>query len=136
MPSIWGHQKLIQALCRNFFPTDVSALPGGSFFVTSVKKIDSYRANLKPLKLAALSRYSVGWSYHCCMYKILTDLRVTEASSFVAAPSCAMHLASLGATVIRIDPIGGGLDYLRYPRARNGSSLYWEGLQKNKLSLN
>jgi len=69
------------------------------------------------------------------MYSILNQLRVIEASSFVAAPSCAQHLASLGAQVIRIDPIGGGLDYRRYPRVSNGASLYWEGLQKNKQSI-
>lgn len=69
------------------------------------------------------------------MYSILNNLRVVEASSFVAAPSCAQHLASLGAQVIRIDPIGGGPDYRRYPRVQNGASLYWEGLQKNKQSI-
>jgi 2-methylfumaryl-CoA isomerase len=73
--------------------------------------------------------------YHQAMYSILNQLRVIEASSFVAAPSCAQHLASLGAQVIRIDPIGGGPDYRRYPRVSNGASLYWEGLQKNKQSI-
>ncbi|MGB7307063.1 MAG: CoA transferase [Burkholderiaceae bacterium] len=74
-------------------------------------------------------------TYHQAMYSILNGLQIVEASSFVAAPSCAMHLASLGARVIRIDPIGGGLDFNRYPRAHNGASLYWEGLQKNKQSI-
>ena len=42
------------------------------------------------------------------MHSLLSDLRVVEASSFVAAPSCGLHLAQLGATVIRLDMIGGG----------------------------
>ena len=61
-------------------------------------------------------------------------MRVVEASSFVAAPSCALHLAQLGADVIRIDPIGGGPDYRRWPRLGE-HSLYWEGLQKAKRSI-
>ncbi|MEZ5660124.1 MAG: CoA transferase [Burkholderiaceae bacterium] len=68
------------------------------------------------------------------MYDILAGMRVVEASSFVAAPSCALHLAQLGADVIRIDPIGGGPDYRRWPRLGE-HSLYWEGLQKAKRSI-
>lgn len=44
-------------------------------------------------------------------------------------------MAQLGADVIRFDPIGGGPDYRRWPLARNGSSLYWEGLNKGKKSI-
>ncbi len=68
------------------------------------------------------------------MYDILAGMRVIEASSFVAAPSCALHLAQLGAEVVRIDPIGGGPDYRRWPRLGE-HSLYWEGLQKGKRSI-
>lgn len=68
------------------------------------------------------------------MYDILNGMRVVEASSFVAAPSCALHLAQLGAEVIRIDPIGGGPDFRRWPR-KGEHSLYWEGLQKGKRSI-
>ena len=68
------------------------------------------------------------------MYQILSGLRIVEASSFVAAPSAAMHLAQLGAEVIRIDQIGGGLDYRRWPKLGE-ASLYWEGLQKSKRSV-
>ncbi|MEZ5738733.1 MAG: CoA transferase [Burkholderiaceae bacterium] len=68
------------------------------------------------------------------MYNILAGMRVIEASSFVAAPSCALHLAQLGADVIRIDPIGGGPDFRRWPRSGE-LSLYWEGLQKSKRSI-
>jgi 2-methylfumaryl-CoA isomerase len=61
---------------------------------------------------------------------------VVEASAFVAGPSCALHLAQFGAEVIRIDQIGGGPDFGRWPLApRSGASLYWEGLNKAKKSV-
>lgn len=60
---------------------------------------------------------------------------MVEASAFVAAPSCALHLAQFGAEVIRIDQIGGGPDFRRWPLAPSGDSLYWEGLNKAKKSV-
>ncbi|MBL8351219.1 MAG: CoA transferase [Burkholderiaceae bacterium] len=69
------------------------------------------------------------------MYPILQDLRVVECASFIAAPSCALHLQQLGAQVIRIDPIGGGPDFHRWPVTAAGHSLYWEGLNKGKRSI-
>jgi 2-methylfumaryl-CoA isomerase len=62
-------------------------------------------------------------------------LRIIECASFVAAPSCALHLRQLGAEVIRIDPIGGGPDFNRWPLSSKGRSYYWEGLQKGKKSI-
>jgi 2-methylfumaryl-CoA isomerase len=41
----------------------------------------------------------------------------------------------MGAEVIRFDNIGGGPDFRRWPLAPNGSSLYWEGLNKGKKSI-
>jgi 2-methylfumaryl-CoA isomerase len=70
------------------------------------------------------------------MYSLLKGMRVIEGASFVAAPSCALHLAQMGAEVIRFDPIGGGPDFNRWPRVPGGGpSLYWEGLQKGKKSI-
>ena len=69
------------------------------------------------------------------MYKLLEGLTVIEATSFVASPSAGLYLAQLGAEVIRIDQIGGGPDYHRWPKAEDGSSFYWEGLNKSKKSL-
>ncbi len=69
------------------------------------------------------------------MYSILNGLRVVECASFIAAPSCALHLRQLGAEVIRIDAIGGGMDYRRWPVTPDGASLYWEGLNKGKRSV-
>ncbi len=63
-------------------------------------------------------------------------MRVVEAASFIAAPSCALHLAQMGAEVVRIDQIGGGPDFHRWPVAPGGgASLYWEGLNKGKKSV-
>jgi len=69
------------------------------------------------------------------MYDLLKGLRVVEGSAFVAAPTCGLYLAQLGAEVIRFDNIGGGPDFRRWPLADNGSSLYWEGLNKAKKSI-
>jgi 2-methylfumaryl-CoA isomerase len=60
---------------------------------------------------------------------------VVEGSAFVAAPTCGLYLAQMGAEVIRFDAIGGGPDFRRWPLADNGSSLYWEGLNKGKKSV-
>ena len=69
------------------------------------------------------------------MDNALGDLTVVEGASFIAGPSCALHLAQMGATVIRFDMIGGGPDYNRMPRTDTGESLYWQGLNKGKLSI-
>jgi 2-methylfumaryl-CoA isomerase len=69
------------------------------------------------------------------MYEMLKGMRVVEGASFVAAPSCCLHLLQLGAEVIRFDMIGGGPDFRRWPCAPNGASLYWEGLNKGKKSI-
>ncbi len=70
------------------------------------------------------------------MTGILHGLRVIEGSAFVAAPLGGMTLAQLGADVIRFDPIGGGLDYGRWPLTNDGAhSLFWTGLNKGKRSI-
>lgn len=65
----------------------------------------------------------------------LEGMRVVEASAFVAAPLGGMTLAQMGADVIRIDGLKGGLDYRRWPVADNGTSLFWCGLNKGKRSV-
>jgi 2-methylfumaryl-CoA isomerase len=66
---------------------------------------------------------------------VLSGMRVVEGSAFVAAPLGGMTLAQLGADVIRFDPIGGGLDYRRWPVTEAGSSLFWAGMNKGKRSF-
>ena len=67
--------------------------------------------------------------------RILGGMRVVEAAAFVAAPLGGMTLAQLGADVIRIDTIGGGLDYRRWPVTADDVSLFWCGLNKSKRSV-
>ncbi len=69
------------------------------------------------------------------MARILEGMRVVEGSAFVAMPLGGMTLAQLGADVIRFDPIGGGLDYTRWPVTAEGRSLFWAGLNKGKRSI-
>ena len=66
---------------------------------------------------------------------ILQGLRVVEVSAFVAAPLGGMTLAQMGADVIRIDPLSGGLDYRRWPVTKDNVSLFWAGLNKSKRSV-
>ncbi len=66
---------------------------------------------------------------------ILSGMRVVEASAFVAAPLGGMTLAQMGADVIRIDTLGGGLDYRRWPVTADDTSLFWCGLNKAKRSV-
>ena len=66
---------------------------------------------------------------------ILAGLRIVEAAAFVAAPLGGLTLAQLGADVIRIDGLGGGLDHRRWPVAEDGTSLFWCGLNKCKRSV-
>ncbi|MCW2494447.1 CoA transferase [Jatrophihabitans sp.] len=65
----------------------------------------------------------------------LAGLRIVELSSYVATPLCGLTLAQLGAEVIRVEPVGGAPDRSRWPLARDGSSLYWNGLNAGKRSI-
>lgn len=66
---------------------------------------------------------------------ILAGMRVVEASAFVAAPLGGMTLAQMGAEVIRIDALQGGLDFRRWPVTGDNVSLFWCGLNKAKRSV-
>ncbi|MFV8054736.1 CoA transferase [Mycobacterium sp. 48b] len=65
----------------------------------------------------------------------LAGVRIIEISSFVAVPLAGMTLTQLGAEVIRVDPVGGAADYLRWPVTDDGDSIYWAGLNKGKRSV-
>ncbi len=69
------------------------------------------------------------------MYQLLSGLSVIEVSSFVASPTAGLYCAQMGAEVIRVDQIGGGLDYDRYQLTDEGRSLSWENLNRAKQSL-
>jgi len=70
------------------------------------------------------------------MYDLLKGLTVVEAAAFIAGPTCGLYLGQFGARVIRIDQLGGGPDFRRWPLTPSGDhSLYWEGLNKGKQSV-
>lgn len=69
------------------------------------------------------------------MYDLLNGLSVIEASSFVASPTAGLYCAQMGADVIRVDQIGGGPDFRRWPVTANNDSLYWENLNRAKKSV-
>lgn len=66
---------------------------------------------------------------------MLSGLSVIEASSFVASPTAGLYCAQFGAEVIRVDQIGGGPDYRRWPVTSDNNSLYWENLNRAKKSV-
>lgn len=69
------------------------------------------------------------------MAGVLAGMRVVESSAFVAVPLAGMTLAQMGADVIRVDRLQGGLDAARWPVTAGGESLFWAGLNKGKRSL-
>jgi 2-methylfumaryl-CoA isomerase len=69
------------------------------------------------------------------MYDILGGLSVVEVSSFVASPTAGLYCAQFGAEVIRVDQIGGGQDFHRWPITANQDSLSWENLNRAKKSV-
>lgn len=69
------------------------------------------------------------------MYPLLQGLSVIEASSFVASPTAGLYCAQFGAEVIRVDQVGGGPDFRRWPVTEANDSLYWENLNRGKKSV-
>jgi 2-methylfumaryl-CoA isomerase len=68
-------------------------------------------------------------------YNLLEGVRIIESSAFIAAPLGGLTLAQLGADIIRVDLIGGGIDYRRVPVMPDGRSLYWTSLNRGKRSI-
>jgi len=67
----------------------------------------------------------------------LEDIRIISLEQYGAGPFGSMHLAELGAEVVKIeDPTSGG-DVGRYvpPYAQDGDSLFFESFNKNKSSV-
>ncbi|WP_416897119.1 MAG: CoA transferase [Minwuia sp.] len=69
------------------------------------------------------------------MSGVLQGMRVVESSAFVAVPLAGMTLAQMGADVIRIDRLEGGLDMTRWPVTPSGHSHFWAGMNKGKRSI-
>ncbi|MDP3676635.1 MAG: CoA transferase [Novosphingobium sp.] len=69
------------------------------------------------------------------MYDLLSGLSIVEVSSFVASPTAGLYCAQMGAEVIRVDHVAGGLDYDRALLTAEGRSLSWENLNRAKKSV-
>lgn len=69
------------------------------------------------------------------MHKLLSDLSIVEVSSFVASPTAGLYCGQMGAEVIRVDHVAGGLDYDRFMLTEGGRSLAWENLNRAKKSV-
>ena len=69
------------------------------------------------------------------MYDLLSGLSIIEVSSFVASPTAGLYCAQMGAEVIRVDHVAGGLDYDRAMLTAEGRSLSWENLNRAKKSV-
>lgn len=71
------------------------------------------------------------------MIDLLHGTRILAVSQFGAGPFGTMHLADLGADVIKIENRESGGDVARFvpPYASDGDSLYYQSLNRNKRSL-
>lgn len=69
------------------------------------------------------------------MYQLLGNLALVEVSSFIASPTIGLYCAQFGADVIRVDQIGGGQDFHRWPVNARGDSFSWENLNRAKRSV-
>jgi len=65
----------------------------------------------------------------------LSNLKVLDLTRFIAGPTCTMHLADMGADVIKIEPPERGDESRHQGSIINGESWYFVGMNRNKRSL-
>lgn len=65
----------------------------------------------------------------------LKNLVILDLTRVVAGPYCTMILADLGAEVIKVENPKGGDDTRSYAPYRNGSSMYFANINRNKKSI-
>ena len=65
----------------------------------------------------------------------LSGLRVLELGSFIAGPFAGQLLGDYGAEVIKVEPPGDGDPMRRWGVTRNGESLWWPAIARNKRSV-
>ncbi len=68
-------------------------------------------------------------------HRALENLVVLDLTRVVAGPYCTMLMGDLGATVIKIENPSGGDDTRSYAPYRNGSSMYFANINRNKKSI-
>ena len=65
----------------------------------------------------------------------LTGVRVLELGSFIAGPFAGQLLGDYGAEVIKIETPGDGDPMRRWGQTRDGDSLWWPAIARNKRSV-
>lgn len=65
----------------------------------------------------------------------LSGVRVLELGSFIAGPFAGQLLGDYGADVVKVEPPGGGDPMRRWGTVREGESLWWPGIARNKRSV-
>jgi crotonobetainyl-CoA:carnitine CoA-transferase CaiB-like acyl-CoA transferase len=65
----------------------------------------------------------------------LADVRVLELGSFIAGPFSGQLLGDYGAEVIKVEPPGEGDPMRRWGITREGDSLWWPAIGRNKRSV-
>ena len=68
-------------------------------------------------------------------HRALENLIILDLTRVVAGPYCTMILADLGADVIKIENPKGGDDTRSYAPYKNGSSMYFANIKRNKKSI-
>ena len=67
--------------------------------------------------------------------KPLADIRVLAIESYGAGPWATLQLADLGAEIIKIEPPSGDVSRYVPPGAKDGDSLFYQCLNRNKKSI-
>src|SRR3546814_384374 len=65
----------------------------------------------------------------------LTGLRVIEMGTLIAGPFCGQLMADFGAEVIKVEPPGKGDPMRVWGRSKDGKSLWWPVIARNKKSV-
>src|SRR6202034_3963828 len=65
----------------------------------------------------------------------LAGIRVLELGSFIAGPFAGQLLGDYGAEVIKVEAPDGGDPMRRWGLTRDGESLWWAAIARNKKSV-
>ncbi|MFJ5956848.1 CaiB/BaiF CoA transferase family protein [Paenarthrobacter sp. NPDC092416] len=69
------------------------------------------------------------------MIKPLNGITVIDLSRALAGPYCTALLADMGARIIKVESINGGDTARQWPPFHNGHSLYFDSVNRNKVSV-